>query len=115
MVNGRHKWLNVPYDSGLVFVRDQGSESRAVHRCAYLPAGGQRGPLHYTRGVTARARSRDLGSARSLGRSGLAELVTQLSHARRFAQGIEDAGYQVLNYVALNQFSCRSATRYTRA
>jgi glutamate/tyrosine decarboxylase-like PLP-dependent enzyme len=41
---------------------------------------------------------------RSLGRSGVAEIVERTStHARRFAAGLKAAGYQILNDVVINQ------------
>lgn len=41
---------------------------------------------------------------RSLGRAGIADLIERnCSHARRFAEGLQTAGYRVLNQVVLNQ------------
>jgi glutamate/tyrosine decarboxylase-like PLP-dependent enzyme len=41
---------------------------------------------------------------RSLGRVGLADLIERTCrHAARFAEGLQEAGYQVLNDVVLNQ------------
>jgi glutamate/tyrosine decarboxylase-like PLP-dependent enzyme len=41
---------------------------------------------------------------KTLGRSGLAELVERTSRlARRFASGLEEAGFDILNDVVLNQ------------
>lgn len=45
-----------------------------------------------------------MGPLRSLGRSGLADLIERTCrHARRFAEGLSEAGYPVLNEVVLNQ------------
>ena len=45
-----------------------------------------------------------MAALRSLGRSGVAELVERnCRQARRFAEGLEAAGFQVLNDVVLNQ------------
>jgi glutamate/tyrosine decarboxylase-like PLP-dependent enzyme len=101
-----HKWLNVPYDSGLAFVRDQEALWRTmVMSAAYLPEGGVREPGHYTPEMSRRARGVEVWAAlRALGRSGLAELVERCCrHATRFADGLRQAGYQVLNDVVLNQ------------
>jgi glutamate/tyrosine decarboxylase-like PLP-dependent enzyme len=102
-----HKWLNVPYDSGLAFVRDADVLRAAMAVTAeYLPtAAEQRNPSDYTPELSRRARGVEVWAVlRALGRSGLAELVERTCrHARRFAKGLTAAGYQVLNEVALNQ------------
>ncbi len=72
----------------------------------YLPPAGQeRNPSDYTPELSRRARGVEVWAAlRSLGRSGVADLVEHnCRHARRFAKGLEAAGYQVLNEVVLNQ------------
>ncbi|MGH7394239.1 MAG: pyridoxal phosphate-dependent decarboxylase family protein [Candidatus Methylomirabilales bacterium] len=101
-----HKWLNVPYDSGLAFVRDPEALRGAMAvSAAYLPAGESRDPADYTPELSRRARGVEVWAAlRSLGRAGLADLVERTCrHATRFAEGLRMAGYQVLNDVALNQ------------
>jgi glutamate/tyrosine decarboxylase-like PLP-dependent enzyme len=101
-----HKWLNVPYDSGLAFVRDGAAlrAAMAVH-AAYLPQADQRVPSDYTPELSRRARGVDVWMAlRTLGRSGLADLLDRTCrHARRFAAGLAGAGHEVLNDVVLNQ------------
>jgi glutamate/tyrosine decarboxylase-like PLP-dependent enzyme len=61
--------------------------------------------MHYTPEMSRRARGIELWAAlRSLGRSGLADLIERCCrHATRFAEGLTEAGYQVLNEVRLNQ------------
>lgn len=101
-----HKWLNVPYDSGIVFVRDpQHLHAAMAVNAAYLVAGETRDPTHYTPDFSRRARGVEVWAAlRSLGREGLANLVERTCrHAARFAAGLHDAGYEVLNEVVLNQ------------
>jgi glutamate/tyrosine decarboxylase-like PLP-dependent enzyme len=101
-----HKWLNVPYDSGLAFVRDPEALRAAMAvSAAYLPAGESRNPADYTPELSRRARGVEVWAAlRSLGRAGLADLVERTCrHAARFAEGLRAAGYQVLNEVVLNQ------------
>jgi glutamate/tyrosine decarboxylase-like PLP-dependent enzyme len=102
-----HKWLNVPYDSGLAFVRDGDALRSAMAVTAdYLPpAAGQRNPSDYTLELSRRARGVEVWAAlRSLGRSGLEDLIERnCRYARRFAEGLSSAGHQVLNEVALNQ------------
>jgi glutamate/tyrosine decarboxylase-like PLP-dependent enzyme len=102
-----HKWLNVPYDSGLAFVRDPGALSAAMATsAAYLPPPSERrDPAQFTPESSRRGRGIEIWAAlRSLGRAGLADLVERTcQHAQRFAEGLRAAGYQVLNEVVINQ------------
>jgi glutamate/tyrosine decarboxylase-like PLP-dependent enzyme len=102
-----HKWLNVPYDSGLALVRDARALSAAMAVTAdYLPgAGAARNPCDYTPELSRRARGVEVWAAlHSLGRAGLAELVERnCAHAREFAARLTAAGFTVLNEVVLNQ------------
>ncbi len=102
-----HKWLNVPYDSGLAFVRNAEALRAAMAVSAeYLPSGiTHRNPSDYTPELSRRARGVEVWAAlRSLGRSGLTDLIERsCRHAGRFAQGLKEAGYEVLNEVVLNQ------------
>ncbi|GAB4379478.1 MAG: aminotransferase class V-fold PLP-dependent enzyme [Elainellaceae cyanobacterium] len=102
-----HKWLNVPYDSGLAFVRDAEALRAAMAITAdYLPAAGDaRNPSDYTPELSRRARGVEVWAAlRSLGRSGLTDLIERnCRYARRFAEGFAAAGYKILNPVVLNQ------------
>jgi len=102
-----HKWLNVPYDSGLAFVRDAKALRIAMSLtdAAYLTPGDAREPMHYTPESSRRARGIEVWAAlRSLGRNGLAELIERTCrHATRFAEGLTAAGFSVLNDVVINQ------------
>jgi len=101
-----HKWLNVPYDSGIAIVRNQEYLRRALAASsAYLQPGAGREPCHYTPESSRRARAIDLWPAlRSLGRDGLRDLIERSCHcAALFAEGLGRAGYEVLNEVVLNQ------------
>jgi glutamate/tyrosine decarboxylase-like PLP-dependent enzyme len=102
-----HKWLNVPYDSGLAFSRDPVALSASMAITAeYLPTTSPwRNPSDYTPELSRRARGVPLWAAlRSLGRSGVAELVERnCRQARRFAQALIAGGFEVLNDVVLNQ------------
>ncbi|HEY3059660.1 MAG TPA: aminotransferase class V-fold PLP-dependent enzyme [Chloroflexota bacterium] len=101
-----HKWLNVPYDSGLAFVRDPGALRAAMAQsAAYYIAGEQREPMWFTPETSRRARGVEIWAAlRSLGRTGLADLIERTCVlATRFAEGLERAGFEVLNDVRLNQ------------
>lgn len=101
-----HKWLNVPYDSGIAVVRDP-EHLRAAFAAssAYLQPSASREPCHYTPESSRRARAIDLWAAlRSLGRDGLRDLIERnCRQARVFADGLRRAGFDVLNDVVLNQ------------
>ncbi|MGH9755684.1 MAG: pyridoxal phosphate-dependent decarboxylase family protein [Blastocatellia bacterium] len=101
-----HKWLNAPYDSGIVFVREAEHLRAAMTiGAAYLIAGAEREPCQYTPDMSRRARGVEVWAAlRSLGRTGLADLIERsCRHAARFAEGLRAAGYEILNDVVLNQ------------
>lgn len=101
-----HKWLNVPYDSGLVFVRDRRHLNAAMcASAAYLIEGKTRDPHLFTPEMSRRARGIEIWAAlRSLGRSGLADLIERsCCYARSMAAALSEAGHQVLNEVTLNQ------------
>jgi glutamate/tyrosine decarboxylase-like PLP-dependent enzyme len=72
---------------------------------AYLTPGGGREPWHFAPEASRRARGVELWAAmRSLGRSGLAELIERnCQQARLFADRLQAGGYAVLNDVVLNQ------------
>jgi len=101
-----HKWLNVPYDSGLAFVRDPEALRAAMAvSAAYLPQGETREPAQFTPELSRRARGVEVWAAlRSLGRQGVADLIERnCRQAARFADGLRAAGCRVLNEVVLNQ------------
>jgi glutamate/tyrosine decarboxylase-like PLP-dependent enzyme len=101
-----HKWLNVPYDSGLAFVREPQHLRQAMTvSAAYLQASGRREPYHYTPEASRRARAVEIWAAlRSLGRRGLAEMVERNCQlAARFAGQLRTGRYSILNDVVLNQ------------
>ncbi|WP_310734606.1 pyridoxal phosphate-dependent decarboxylase family protein [Azohydromonas caseinilytica] len=106
-----HKWLNVPYDSGIAFVREGAALRAAMAVTAdYLPQEGpQRNPSDYTPELSRRARGVDVWAAlHTLGRRGVAALVEQCcAHARRFARELREAGAEILNDVVLNQVLVR--------
>ncbi len=101
-----HKWLNVPYDSGLVFVREAQHLRAAMAVSAdYLTRPECQQPDEYVPQLSRRARGIEVWSAlKSLGREGLADLIDRTcQHAAYFADGLRRAGYEVLNDVVLNQ------------
>ncbi len=101
-----HKWLNVPYDSGIVFVRDPMSLNSAMSAsAAYLMQGETRDPHLYVPEMSRRARAVEIWAAlRSLGRLGLADMIRRnCDQASRMAERLAGAGYEILNDVHLNQ------------
>ncbi len=101
-----HKWLNIPYDSGLVFCRQPQFLAGAMSfSAAYLVPSDQREPSHYTPEMSRRTRGVEIWAAlQSLGRTGLADLIERnCRYATQFATGLAAAGYTVLNEVTLNQ------------
>jgi len=101
-----HKWLNVPYDSGIVMTADPTALKRAMsYSTAYLMESDQREPSHYTPELSRSARGVNVWAAlASLGRTGLQEMIERnCRQARRFAEGLAAAGFEILNEVVLNQ------------
>ena len=101
-----HKWLNVPYDSGLAFVKDSESLRSAMSlTAAYLPQGEHREPSQFCPELSRRSRGIEVWAALySLGCSGLADLIERTcNHAKNFAEGLRAAGYEILNDVVINQ------------
>ncbi len=110
-----HKWLNVPYDSGLVFIAHPAAHRAAMSLGAdYLVRSPQepREPMDWVPESSRRARGFSVYSAlRSLGRSGVADLIERCCRlARRFAERLRDEpSIQILNDVVLNQVLVRVA------
>jgi len=102
-----HKWLNVPYDCGLAFVRDADALRAAMAITAeYLPTQSPwRNPSDFVPELSRRARGVDVwATLRHLGRNGVAEMIERnCRQARRFADALRDAGCEILNDVVLNQ------------
>jgi glutamate/tyrosine decarboxylase-like PLP-dependent enzyme len=102
-----HKWLQIPYDCGIAFVRDREAHRAAMAvTAAYLvqDATGPREPMDWTPEFSRRARGLAVyATLRALGREGVAELVDRLcACAERFAQRLPEAGFEVLAH-GLNQ------------
>jgi glutamate/tyrosine decarboxylase-like PLP-dependent enzyme len=112
-----HKWLNVPYDCGLVFVAHPEAHRGAMldTHAGYLPAfgtPGERDGTQFVMDFSRRARSLPVWAAlRSLGRAGVVDLVDRCCVlARRFAKKLAATpGIKVLNDVVLNQVLLRFA------
>jgi len=109
-----HKWLNVPYDSGLAFCAHPESHRAAmsVHANYLIHSEGakERDQVDWTPEFSRRARGFTIYAAlRSLGRQGVSELIERCcSNARSFAQQLsEQPDIEVLNDVVLNQVLVR--------
>jgi glutamate/tyrosine decarboxylase-like PLP-dependent enzyme len=108
-----HKWLNVPYDSGLVFCAhsDAHQAAMATH-ASYLvhSEGRERDQMDWTPEFSRRARGVAVYAAiQSLGRAGIADLIDRCcAHARRFGRALAQVpGVEILNDVVLNQVLVR--------
>jgi glutamate/tyrosine decarboxylase-like PLP-dependent enzyme len=106
-----HKWLNLPQDSAVYMCRDRDAVYDAFGvEATYLLRDARRQPNCFTPELSRRARGVEFWAAlKHLGRSGVEELIDRsCAQARRFAEGLGEAGYEVLNDVVLNQvvFAC---------
>jgi glutamate/tyrosine decarboxylase-like PLP-dependent enzyme len=117
-----HKWPNVGYDCGIALVRHPDALRAAMAMTsAYFAPGDRREPSQFSPEMSRRARGVELWAAlRSLGRRGLADLIERTSnHAQRFADGLRERGYEILNDVVINQvlvsFGTPEVTRATVA
>ena len=103
-----HKWLNVPYDSGLAIVaRRAGTRATMAYTADYLAGSGR---ADFSLGdlvpdSSRRARGFAVWAAlRELGRSGVADLVDRCcTLAGRMADRLRDGGATIHNEVGLNQ------------
>ncbi|MES1240621.1 MAG: aminotransferase class V-fold PLP-dependent enzyme [Acidobacteriota bacterium] len=107
-----HKWLNVPYDCGLAIVANPRAHKTSMTAAAsYIPPSeSQRDPYDFTPEFSRRARGFTVWAAlRSLGRSGVGELVERCcALARRMADRLRgEPGVEILNDVVLNQVLVR--------
>jgi len=101
-----HKTLNAPYDNGIVFCRNRDALVQTMQATgSYLLYGEERDGMLYTPEMSRRARGIELWAAlRSLGRSGVDALVSQLcARARYFSQLLCSRGFRVFNDVVFNQ------------
>ena len=101
-----HKWLNVPYDSGMIVCKDPNMLRAAMSRNAdYLPKMVDREPYYFTPEMSRRARGIEVWAALyGMGRSGLIDLIERCCYlARLFSENLKRAGFNILNDVDLNQ------------
>jgi len=101
-----HKWLNVPYDGGIVLTRHPAALAAAMSiKAAYLHESAERDPFDFTPECSRRMRGLEVWAAlKSLGRNGLAGMIERnCRQAARLAEGLAAAGFDILNDVVLNQ------------
>ncbi|MFN0084649.1 MAG: pyridoxal phosphate-dependent decarboxylase family protein [Blastocatellia bacterium] len=108
-----HKWLNVPYDSGLVFVRDRAAHHDSMTLSApYYALGAETGRDNHNWVPEASRRARGLAiyaTLRALGRDGVVEIIERCCRlARRMAARLaRDERVRILNEVVLNRVLVR--------
>lgn len=108
-----HKWLNVPYDCGLVFCAKPAPHMASMTmKASYYEGQGKwaRDAADWTPESSRRARAFTVYAAlRSLGRSGLAGLVEGCcDRAQQFASALAELpGCTILNDVVINQVLLR--------
>jgi glutamate/tyrosine decarboxylase-like PLP-dependent enzyme len=108
-----HKWLNVPYDSGLAFCAHPESHRAAmsVHASYLIHAEkGERDEMDWNPEFSRRARGFAVYAAiRHLGRSGITGMIDRCcDHAQRFSELLgADPNVEILNEVVLNQVLVR--------
>jgi aromatic-L-amino-acid decarboxylase len=103
-----HKWLNIPQDSGVAFVRKPKILQSAMNIAATYypePNAAKREPMQWGPESSRRARAVEIwATLRALGTKGVEDLIERTcNHAAKFAEGLRAAGYEVLNDVVLNQ------------
>ena len=107
-----HKWLNVPYDSGIAFCAHPEAHRDAMRVTAsYLiqPGDDRRDQVDWTPEFSRRARGFAVYAAiRELGAVGIAAMVERsCERAQQFAELLREGGLEVLNDVVLNQVLVR--------
>ncbi|MBI3845702.1 MAG: aspartate aminotransferase family protein [Planctomycetes bacterium] len=114
-VTDGHKWLNVPYDSGIVVIADRESHAAAMAvGASYLQRAESetRDGIDWGPELSRRCRGFAIyATLRSLGRRGVAELIeSSCALARRFAERLVAVpSVEILNEVVLNQVLVRFA------
>jgi glutamate/tyrosine decarboxylase-like PLP-dependent enzyme len=101
-----HKWLNAPYDCGVVICRDGNALSRSMTMsAAYVASTAERIPMNLGIQMSQAARGIPVWAIlATLGREGLAELVERTCVlAERMAARLTEGGAEILAPVALNQ------------
>ncbi len=104
-----HKWLNTPYDGAFGICRDADALAGAMNSDASYSSSSADSQKNLGIEFSRRARGIAIWAAlRTLGRKGIAEMVNRhCRQARMLADGLDAAGFEVLNRVVLNQVLVR--------
>lgn len=104
-----HKWLNTPYDGAMAICREPQALARVMNSDAAYSTASAEAQKNLTLEFSRRARGVPIWAAlRTLGRDGVAEMVTRHHHqAQRIGSALRAAGFEVLNRVVLNQVLVR--------
>lgn len=107
-----HKWLNTPYDSAMVVLRDRALLAETMNSDAPYAVAADTAQKNLTLEFSRRPRGIPVWAAlRTLGADGVAELVDRtVALAQRAAAGLRETGYTVPNRVVINQVMARAAT-----
>jgi glutamate/tyrosine decarboxylase-like PLP-dependent enzyme len=101
-----HKWLNTPYDCGVVAVADPTALATSMGtNAAYARGDGGRSPMNLGLQMSQGARAIPVWAIlASLGRAGVGDAIERCCrHAERLAVELDAAGVEVLCPPALNQ------------
>ena len=107
-----HKWLNAPFDAGMVITRHASALSRAMSaRGSYLPeTGGNYDPCDLVYELSRRARGvPSYTILRTLGKSGVREMISRHCQLAQHVAGrlAAEPGITVLNEIHANQIAVR--------
>ncbi|MEX6504459.1 pyridoxal phosphate-dependent decarboxylase family protein [Pseudomonas zhanjiangensis] len=107
-----HKWLNTPYDGAMAICRDADALASAMNSDAAYASASKDAQKNLSLEFSRRARGVPIWAAlASLGREGLRRMIdTHIRQARHLGARLQQAGYQVLNRVVLNQVLVRADT-----
>lgn len=105
-----HKWLNTPYDGAMAICRHAGALAEAMNSDAAYSQAAWDAQKNLTLEFSRRPRGIAIWAAlKGLGRDGVRDMVDR--HCRlagKVADGLREAGYEVLNRVVLNQVLARA-------
>ncbi|MBU9641411.1 pyridoxal phosphate-dependent decarboxylase family protein [Burkholderia gladioli] len=104
-----HKWLNTPYDCAMAICRDPDALAETLSSDAVYATGSRLAQKNLTLEFSRRPRGITVWAAlRTLGRQGVAQMIERhCRQATRLAEGLRQAGFDVLNRVVLNQVLVR--------